>query len=68
MTEAKKGFRLAAEKGNADAQVELGGMYITGRGVVKNREIASKWYEEAQKQAYSYAQDARRKKEKQNTR
>ncbi len=42
--EAAKWFRLAAEQGNATAQVALGLMYHEGRGVPQNDKETVKWY------------------------
>jgi TPR repeat protein len=36
-----------AEKGNADAQVLLGKMYLRGRGVLTDPDTALKWFKEA---------------------
>ncbi|MFT3870334.1 MAG: tetratricopeptide repeat protein [Nibricoccus sp.] len=40
-------YRLAAERGNAYAQVSLGQCYYTGTGVRKNREKAAEWLNRA---------------------
>ena len=42
--EAAKWYRLAADQGNPDAQLNLGLMYEYGRGVEKSYEEAAKWY------------------------
>ena len=39
-----------AEKGDADAQVDLGIAYYIGEGVVKNEAISVKWYRKAAEQ------------------
>ena len=43
-------YRLAADQGNADAQVKLGFMYREGRGVTKDHSEALKWYRLAAQQ------------------
>ena len=42
--EAAKWYRLAADQGDADAQINLGGMYHNGRGVPQNDAEAVKWF------------------------
>ena len=42
--EAAKWFRKAAEQGYANAQSNLGFMYATGNGVVKDELEAYKWW------------------------
>ena len=42
--EALKWYQLAAEKGNAYAQSDLGDMYYNGEGVPQDYEEALKWY------------------------
>ena len=44
---AFKGFTALAEKGNAEAQVLLGRMYLTGRGAAKDPDKALKWFKAA---------------------
>jgi uncharacterized protein len=44
---ALKDFTALADKGNAEAQVLLGRMYLTGRGVPKDPDIALKWFKAA---------------------
>ena len=39
-----KWFRLSAEQGNADAQGNLGLIYVTGQGVTQDFKEAAKWY------------------------
>ena len=39
--------KIEAEKGDADAQNELGFAYANGEGVVKNEAEAVKWYRKA---------------------
>ena len=41
--EALKWFRLAAEQGDAEAQNNLGVMYIEGQGVPQDNKEAVKW-------------------------
>ena len=42
--EAVKCFRLAAERGNANAQQNLGFMYLEGRDVPQDFVEATKWF------------------------
>jgi len=42
--EAEKWFRMAAEQGDADAQLGLGVMYYKGLGVVRDDLEAVKWF------------------------
>ena len=42
--EAVKWYRKAAEKGNAEAQLNLGEMYANGRGVEEDDVEAYKWF------------------------
>jgi hypothetical protein len=44
-----KWFRLAAEKGLAEAAVDLGEIYETGNGVPSDLRVARQWYEKAAK-------------------
>ncbi len=44
LDEALKWFRLAADQGNADAQLQIGLMYEDSRGVAKDLNEAMKWY------------------------
>jgi hypothetical protein len=50
------GFRKAAERGDADAQNNLGASYANGNGVPQNYALAVKWYHKAAKQGNSMAQ------------
>ncbi len=43
-TEAARWFRMAAEQGHTGAQTLLGTMYYEGKGVLKDRNEANKWY------------------------
>ena len=45
-----------AERGNTDAQFNLGQMYYYGRGVPRDYKTAVKWYRLAAKQGYAKAQ------------
>ena len=49
-------IKIEAEKGDADAQNELGFAYANGEGVVKNEAEAVKWYRKAADQGYARAQ------------
>ena len=50
-------FMPAAEGGNADAQVNIGGMYANGEGVAQNFDEALKWYRLAAEQGNAAAQN-----------
>jgi TPR repeat protein len=54
--EAVKWFRLAAEKGNADAQFFLGQSYFFGDGVSQDSTEAVKWFRLAAEQGLAEAQ------------
>ena len=54
--EAVKWFRKAAEQGQADAQFNLGVMYVKGDGVPEDDAEAAKWYRKAAEQGYARAQ------------
>jgi TPR repeat protein len=54
--EAARWFRLAAEQGDASAQVNLGVMYAHGRGVPHDDKEAAKWYRLAAEQGRASAQ------------
>ena len=41
--EAVRWYRMAAEQSNASAQYNLGVMYYTGRGVLKDATLAHMW-------------------------
>ena len=49
-------YRLAAEQGNASAQVNLGAMYATGEGVLEDDAEAVRWYRMAAEQGHASAQ------------
>ena len=48
--EALEFYRLSAEAGYANAQVNLGFMYSTGKGIPADKEKAAFWYEKAASQ------------------
>ncbi len=45
----------ACEAGNLDAMLDLGGMYLNGRGVPQNKETALYWYHKAAEYNYPLA-------------
>ncbi|MEA3066347.1 MAG: uncharacterized protein QOJ27_2808, partial [Sphingomonadales bacterium] len=49
-------WRPLADKGNADAQFNLGQAYKLGRGVTANAGVAQGWYEKAARQGHEQAQ------------
>ena len=53
---AIRGFRKAAEQGNAAGQVSLGHAYAEGRGAPQDHQEALKWYRKAAEQGYVPAQ------------
>ena len=55
-SEALEWYRKAAEKGNADAQIELGKRYFDGRGVSVNSGEAVGWYTKAADKGNTEAQ------------
>jgi len=54
--EAVKGYRKAADQGDAEAQNNLGVCYATGQGVAKDAAEAVKWYRKAADQGLAAAQ------------
>ena len=56
-TKAASLFRKAAEQGNDDAQLALGFLYETGKGVKQDYEQAAVWYRKAIKQGNSGAKN-----------
>ena len=54
--EAVKWYRKSAEQGFADAQNNLGAMYLNGSGVLKDDKEAVKWYRKAAEQGLADAQ------------
>jgi len=55
-TEAVRLFRLAAGRGHAGAQSDLGRMYETGRGVTQNHSEAARYFRMSANQGYSLGQ------------
>ncbi len=55
--QAFKEFLAEAEKGNADAQNDVGVMYSLGRGVVLDRAKAVQWFRKAAEQGHDSAQN-----------
>lgn len=55
-SEVVKLLREAADKGNADAQYQLGSIYASGRGVPRDDAEAAKWYRLAAEQGKAFAQ------------
>ena len=53
--EAVKWYRMAAERGSAEAMFELSKCYTFGIGVRRNRITASKWLHKAAKQGHARA-------------
>lgn len=53
---AVKGFRIAAETGDAFAQCRLGFCYSKGLGIARNAKMASNWYLKAAEQGFVKAQ------------
>jgi TPR repeat protein len=51
-------LKADAERGDAKAQCELGGCYMTGNGVAKNKEEAVKWFRKSAAQNYAKGQMA----------
>ena len=49
-------YQLAAEKGHAEAQFNLGRLYATGKGVAHDEEQAARWVRAAASQGYAPAQ------------
>ena len=49
-------LKLAAEKGNSNAQAYLGSYYYRGKGVKQNKEEAVKWFEKSANQGNSFGQ------------
>jgi TPR repeat protein len=54
--EVVKWYKKAADQGNVLAQLKLGFMYYTGKGVRQNYKEALKWYKKAADQGLAYAQ------------
>ena len=49
-------YTKAADKGNTEAQLELGNRYFEGRGVEQKYSTAAKWYRKAAEQGIARAQ------------
>lgn len=56
-SEAAHWFRLAAEQGHSNAQVNLGFMYYHGKGVIQDYQEAMRWYRLAADQGHATAQN-----------
>lgn len=54
--QAAQRYEIAAEKGDANAQSNLGWLYFKGQGVPQNYEEAVKWYRKAAEQGDATAQ------------
>src|ERR1041385_8786039 len=54
--EALRWYRVAAEKGSAEAQFEIGVLYDTGQGVTQDPAEALRWYQRAADQGFAPAQ------------
>ena len=55
-SEAAKWYRLAADQGLAEAQIDLGRLYEDGHGVPQDYTEAAKWYRLAAEQGQADAQ------------
>ena len=49
-------IKKAAEAGDAEAQVELGGIYVEGKVVERDFKEAAKWFKKSSDQGYFYGQ------------
>ena len=56
--EAVKWYRLAAERGDNDAQFNLGAMYFEGQGVKKDKVIGLMWLEISSRNGNNSAKDS----------
>ena len=56
--EAVRLYRLAVEQGHADAQYNLGGMYVLGKGVLQDDQEAARLYRLAAEEGHAGAQFA----------
>ncbi|MBD5355428.1 MAG: sel1 repeat family protein [Bacteroides sp.] len=56
--DAMKCYHILADKGDAEAQFEIGYMYVTGRGVPKDYTIGIDWYRKAAENGSSNAQNS----------
>ena len=50
-----KWYRKAAEQGDAEAQYKLGGCYLDGEGVARDKTEALKWWRKAAEQGHEEA-------------
>jgi TPR repeat protein len=48
---------MAAEKGNAQAQFNIGNCYYFGMGIAKNKKEALKWWQKAAEQGNETARE-----------
>ncbi len=55
-TSALSGLRQAADRGEPEAQFSLGVLYVAGRGVERNDELAVSWFRRAADQGHAVAQ------------
>ena len=55
-TQAALWYRKAAEQGNAEAQYDLGALYVKGQGVPQDYAQAALWYRKAAEQGDAEAQ------------
>jgi TPR repeat protein len=51
-------YRLAADQGDATAQISLGFCYVSGTGVDRDHVEAARWYRLAADQGCSFAQQS----------
>ena len=51
LTMAVKYYRMAAMEGHCGATIQLGDLYLEGRGVEKNSSMAKEWYQKAYEKA-----------------
>ena len=56
-TEAMACFKKAAEKGNAEAEYQIGKMYLYGYGVVVCEDVAAEWFLKSASNNYGDAQN-----------
>jgi TPR repeat protein len=56
-TEAMRWYRMAADRGNAQAQVEIGNLYMEGQGVSQSYSEALRWFRLAANQGNIEAQN-----------
>ena len=57
---AVKWYRMAAERGDADAQYNLAACYDNGEGVRKNSAVAVRWCRKAAEQGLAVAKEGLR--------